>query len=192
MSTIKTFREMEEKDKNRADKSECILERTELIFENKHGSWNTNRFISIIDRKYDTCNALCMYKLWKDYIDEELFIDIKNNSFGKYCILIYDIKEFLSRIVKHQKIQTNEYVCHYSEVKYIDENVSFKNSDEVMVPFTKLNRFAHQREFRVIIDTKLEVDKFYIHDIGDLTDISINTTLEKINSELKRISLQNK
>ena len=137
----------------------------------------TDGTITTLSKKFDYCNVLCLYSLWKNIENEQLIIDKRNKIFGKYCTVITDIEEFLNRVVK--AVEKENYVYRIQNVNYINKNFEYKIDDQE-IPFTKFDIFSYQKEFRIAIDTKRNKNEPYKLEIGDLRDITITTTFDKI------------
>lgn len=188
MNTLKYFKDKEKSDIARSDKLEAIFEHKQqnvdaiqigtLWF---HKEDIHSGSITKTTTKFDFCNVLCLYALWKKTESEQIVVDEKNKSFGKYCVCITDIKEFLNRIKK--VIDEEDIVCHYMSVDYIDKSQGH-TIEENKIPFTKFDNFAYQREFRIAIDTKKNINEAHILEIGNLRDIAFITTIDKINAQL--------
>lgn len=190
MNTLKFFKENENLDIARADKLETIKEHKKQIFDaiqigkllltEKNGEITDGR-ITKQSKKFDYCNVLCLYSLWKNIENEQLVIDKRNKIFGKYCTVITDIEEFLNRVVK--AVEKENYVYRIQNVNYINKNFEYK-IDNQEIPFTKFDNFSYQKEFRIAIDTKRNINEPYILDIGNLKDIAFATTIDKINEDI--------
>lgn len=186
MNTLKYFKKEESLNTARSDQFETIREHKQqipdaiqigkLLFTKDNGEIisGTNTKIS---GKFDNCNILSLYSLWKETEDEKIVIDKKNKEFGNYCIVITNVKEFLNRIVNASKKEN--YIYRIDSVKYINRNLEYKIDDQE-IPFTKFDTFSYQREFRIAIDTKKNINKPYILRIGNLKDIVVLTTFDKI------------
>ena len=190
MNTLKFFKKNESLDIARSDKLETIKEHKQQIadfieFANlsflKDKGEITGGTITEISKKFDYCSILCFYSLWKNTEDEQIVIDERNKRFGEYCIVITDIKEFLNRVVR--ATDKNKFVCHHMKVNYINKNLEYKIKEKE-VPFTKFDNFNYQREFRVAINTKRNMNQHYILEVGSLKDIAFISTIYKINDDL--------
>ncbi len=184
MNTLKYFKDLDNNDLNRSDRFEAItsnikLEKIQLgdfVYPVSSGT------IISTSNNYNYCNVFCMYLLGTSNNDEVLFIDKRNKEFGKFCVYIYDINSFLERIVK--KIEELSIVCHYQKITYIEKNKEYSQIDNNQIVFTKFNEFDYQKEFRIIIDTKMVENKPYELVIGDLNDIATPTSIDNINKIL--------
>lgn len=188
MNTLKYFKEKEYLDKARADKFETIFSHKQQKFDfiNINGTYFTNTqiqkgSITSISQRFDLCNIFCLFALWKEKEDDKIFIDEKNKTFGKYCICITDVQEFLNRVIK--VIEKENIECSFMKVNYINKDEDYKiDIDEV--PFTKFDNFKYQNEFRIAIDTKKNINKSYILEIGDIRDIAFSTSIDELNQSL--------
>lgn len=191
MKTLKSFKEYEKSDFNRSDKFEAIVKHNHVHYDAiqiedlvilkeeispSHETTNT--------RKYDYCNIFCMYALWPEKEEETLIIDDKNKEFGDFCVCIVNPKEFIERVV--QKTREQKIACHCMKVKYINKSLFNGQIKDLEVPFTKFDHFDYQKEFRIAIDRKKNVDEHYSLDIGDIRDIAFVTSIDKINSSLQK------
>lgn len=186
MNTLKYFKENENLDIARADKLETIKEHKKQtpdaiqigkLLLTKENEEITDGKITTLSKKFDYCNVLCLYSLWKNIENEQLVIDKRNKIFGVYCTVITDIEEFLNRVVK--AVEKESYIYRIQNVNYINKNLEYKIDDQE-IPFTKFDIFSYQKEFRITIDTKRNKNEPYKLEIGDLRDIAIETTFDKI------------
>lgn len=184
MNTLKFFKDGELLDIARTDKLEAVQAHMtpDLM---QIGMLNIPKsecgIMTINTTKYDLCNVLCLYTLCKETQDGVTIIDDKIKNFGDYCVCITDIKEFLKRVVR--ATDKNDFVCHHMKVNYINKNLEYKIKEKE-VPFTKFDNFNYQREFRVAINTKRNMNQHYILEVGSLKDIAFISTIYKINDDL--------
>lgn len=186
MNTLKHFKENESLDIARLDKFETIIKHKKsnidavqigkLLFSRRKGELQGGS-TTLTTRNYDLFNVLCLYSLWKDAENEHIVMDKRNKIFGEYCIVIINVKEFLKRVV--YATNKENFVCHHSKINYINKNQN-ATIEEKKIPFTKFDSFSYQREFRIVIDTKRNIDKYYTLEIGDLRDIIKITTFDNI------------
>ncbi len=191
MNTLKKFKEYDKSDTNRSDKFEALIsnQKPDLVQIGKLSFPKKDcGFMKLNSLEYDYCNLLCMYKLWMENENDILSIDSKNKEFGSCCVIIHNVNLFLKKIT--EKTDSKDIVCHYNEVKYINKNKEFKNLNDFDIPFTKFSEYKYQREFRIAIDTKRNVNEPYILNIGDIRNICEITTIEKINQQLKNYYLK--
>ncbi|BFU78847.1 hypothetical protein ALC152_20620 [Arcobacter sp. 15-2] len=181
MNTLKYFKEDERLDIARLDRCETIVENFKpnyLQIETFVVPKDELCMMTKVTKKYDLCNIFCMLSIWKEYEEEKISLDEKNKEFGNYCIVITNFTEFLKRIDNATNLKNIE-KSDYSKIDYIDKNKKNKIKEN-MIPFTKFDNFSYQREFRIAINTKRNVNKPFILDIGDLRDIAVATTYDKI------------
>jgi hypothetical protein len=110
-----------------------------------------------------SCNLYCMFAITKPN-DGEL-VDPKNLEFGDSCVLVLNPTEFLSRVVRAAKYAGLNYI-EYRLVEYYDgEEYSGETGR-----FRKRSKFAHQNEFRIVIEPGSEDPRRL--SVGSLIDIT--------------------
>lgn len=134
--------------------------------------------VAFYDSQYNSVKIYCFSILdinenvrnKKEIRIKDLF-DFDKNELGNYLVLIADVPELLKRM----SASLDAYDLGYGSVDYYDCSASHQ---ALSVPiFMKSNKFAHQQEFRVVIDTDEAEDtddakKAFVTDIGSLEDIA--------------------
>jgi hypothetical protein len=110
-----------------------------------------------------SCNVYCMFAVTKP-VDGEL-VNPKNLEFGDSCVLVSNPTEFLSRVLGAVKAAGLSYL-EYRLVEYYDgEEYSGETGR-----FRKRSKFAHQNEFRIVIEPGSETPRQI--SVGSLLDIT--------------------
>jgi hypothetical protein len=91
-------------------------------------------------------------------------LDKRNMQFGDSFLVVFNPKEFLSRIEDAIKITNFDY--KWGLVKYYDDQIH----DGELGIFYKSNRFDHQNEFRIFVHRNFKSP--LILNIGNMDDIS--------------------
>jgi hypothetical protein len=108
------------------------------------------------------CNLFCLYAITAP-VNGTLFPS-EYEWFGDSMVLVLNTGEFLNRVVAGAKARNFSGKCKL--VEYFDDEAYTGKLDR----FCKSDRFAHQREFRIAIDSAGK-DPLVL-DIGDLSDIT--------------------
>ena len=90
-------------------------------------------------------------------------LDDKDMQFGDTFLVIFNPKEFLSRIDKAMK--RNNLYYKWGLVNYYDD----QNQEGELGIFYKSNKFKHQNEFRIFVENELKSP--LILNIGNIEDI---------------------
>jgi len=129
-------------------------------------------------------NAFCMYSICPQHFLVESnykILDIPKNvtkGFGDTTILIADPVEFLKRI--ETKLNELGYKYTFGFVTYYNEE-SYEGN---LNAFWKRRRYSTQREFRILVENK--VDSFLKFEIGSIQDIA-----KAINNKMVKYSMEN-
>ncbi len=102
---------------------------------------------------------------------------------GKYCVVILNASEFISRC--KSAIKKLNFKGNLGLVEYYDENKFHGNMTKGKLGYQKRSLFAQQREYRIKIDTNSSSSEPYTLYVGDLNDIATITTPEEFNKNLK-------
>jgi hypothetical protein len=108
------------------------------------------------------CNVFCLHAITAP-VNGTLFPS-EHVWFGDSMVLVVNTQEFLNRVVAAAKAQNLSGKSKL--VEYFDDEVYTGKLDR----FWKANRFAHQREYRIAIDSPGKGP--LVLDIGDITDIT--------------------
>lgn len=115
--------------------------------------------------------------------EEVLKIHPQNISLGQHTVVITNVKEFLRRVKAAAEEQNvalrGGLVDYYNPISFHGQ---FAEND---VPFKKQLRFAHQREYRFVIDRQPGKVEPYSLLIGDLRDIAHVISVEDLNNGIK-------
>jgi hypothetical protein len=109
-----------------------------------------------------TCNVFCMFAV-NTPIEGSIFPN-SNEWFGDSFVLFKNTPEFLSRI--KTAAERSGFAVSAGMIEYYDEAIYSGKTGR----FRKQSHFAHQREFRVILESTLNAP--LVFDLGDLTDIT--------------------
>ena len=92
-------------------------------------------------------------------------------NFGKYAVVIKDIDEFFCRIAKASR--QSEFQVFRRLVAYYDPEIGNPlHPDDFRIVFAKRKEFAHQREYRIAIDTGTTDHEPITFNIGSIEDIA--------------------
>ena len=108
------------------------------------------------------CNLFCLYSITAP-VSGTLFPS-EYEWFGESMVLVLNTQEFLNRVSAAAKARNLS--GKGKLVEYFDDETYTGKLDR----FRKSNRFAHQREYRIAIDSP--GDDPLVLDIGDITDIT--------------------
>lgn len=139
-------------------------------------------------------NVFCIYSLNSrgyNTISAETLLDFKRTlelhescfGLGKFCVVILNATQFIERC--KSAIEKKNFNGNLGLVDYFNEHEFHGNMPEDTLGFQKRSLFAHQREYRVKIDTNSEEPKPYFLDVGDLSDIALITTPKEFNEKLE-------
>lgn len=172
-NSIRTFRQIESRDRNRCDKREGAY-KTEIL----NPEWLTVsvdgkqfpfEFISarlnLFDKEIENHKLYCLFGFKKDCAYGVPFINKKNCAFGDKALLITDSYKFISRIESRLKEQILNY--RFDWVNYYKE----ASINDGLSVFDKPVDFEYQSEFRFYIQH--EDPEPLVISIGSIEDISI-------------------
>jgi hypothetical protein len=108
------------------------------------------------------CNIFCLYAITAP-VNGTLFPP-EHGWFGDSMVLVLNAEEFTNRVVAGAIAQNLSGRC--KRVEYFDDEAYTGKLDR----FLKSKRFAHQREYRIAIDSP--GTEPLVLDIGDITDIT--------------------
>jgi len=145
--------------------------------------------IVIQTKAFDNFNIFCMYAInsgnFKELNDDNyeefmnsLRIHKKNNEFGNFCVIVTNVTEFFER-VKQAIIKNN----FYMKANFIDYyNDEFHGSfSGIEALFHKKKQFAHQNEYRIVINNMTNNNQAYRLEIEDIRDICSISSIDEIN-----------
>ena len=90
---------------------------------------------------------------------------------GGYAVVIKDIDEFFCRIARASR--QSEYQVFRRQVEYYDPEIgTILHPDDLRIVFAKRKEFAHQREYRIAIDTGTAGHAPITFNIGSIEDIA--------------------
>jgi hypothetical protein len=138
-------------------------------------------------------NVFCIYSLnssGHDSVSSDTLAEFRRTlelhetcfGLGKYCVVIRNASEFISRCTS--AIKKLNVDGSLGLVEYFNEHEFHGKMPDDKLGYQKRSFFKHQREYRVKIDTRRANPKPYILDIGDLTDISSISTPKVFNESL--------
>lgn len=136
-------------------------------------------------------NILCMYapniKKDKSYSLEEyeeiVKIPKEAENLGNYLVVITKPDIFFERLIA-EVVDKKQYTLRKTLVIYKDFSKSFSINEEA-IGFVKSDVFAHQKEYRILIDKSGEDDIHLDLEIGSLKDIAILIPTSDFNSSFK-------
>lgn len=94
------------------------------------------------------------------------------SKLGDYAVIINEPEVFLSKLIgRAQELYNEGQIAWYQSraVSYYDEiNESLSLENELEAPFYKQSKYSHQQEYRFLLINKLNINKPYVLDIGDI------------------------
>lgn len=199
MNTLNSFRNyIDEHANNIGDKLEGIstiyLDKNniEITFSYGDASHNISDFnsLTISPTHILNQNVFCMYApnidseagVTMDQFRDRLSLQEEAEKLGDYMVVITNIGEFFKRF--ESEINRLGYFARGRLVEYADLTKQTVIDDD-KVGFVKSTDYAHQKEFRVIVDTKRGVDDYIEVEIGSLSDITILINTCDFNNSFK-------
>lgn len=179
-NSIKYFRELEKTDKNRHDDREGAF-KTEILDPEKLSLSKDGKKLPVtftffrlnkFDNSIDQHKLYCMFGFKEKHMTGKPFVDERNITFGDKALIVFDTKEFVTRIKRELNSKnlkySFDYVSYYEE-KDINKNLSI---------FNKPKRFSYQNEFRFYIQH--EDPSPLVIEIGSIEDISVIIDVEDL------------
>jgi len=144
---------------------------------------------------YDDYHIFCMYALWTDGFEciggkieydnneseklkSQLKIDERCFKFGDYAVVVPAV-QFIERT--RQTITRINKTARLNLVRYLDGN---KFNGEVKIseiPFSKLNEFSYQNEFRICLDNQTKGKDSFTLQIGSIKEFSAMVQSSNLN-----------
>jgi len=208
LSFFKNDKNEDEHSKGRADSNEAVAhwwQPEDLIIKlNIHGIGEvtiTNEDLAApVTAGSDFHNhwhIFCMYAMWTDgfecidgridYAKEDaeklkaqLMIDERCFQLGEYAVVVPAV-QFINRV----KIACKEKQRRIKLVDYFDGEKFNGSIDEVEIPFSKLDIFSYQKEFRICIDNQTKGDDPYILELGSIKEFSAIVKSSDLNALFK-------
>lgn len=118
-----------------------------------------------------------------DEFELALRIPSQNLSLGMHTIVVTNVKDFLQR-VKTAAIK-NHVTLRGGLVEYYDPATFHGHFPEHQAPFKKQNQFAHQREYRLVLDRQADEGSPYVLNVGNLRDIAHVISIDSLNTSIK-------
>jgi len=116
-------------------------------------------------RKTASCNVYCMVAV-TNLVDGEL-VPNEVTGLGDWFVIVTNIHEFLCRVLSAAKDESNSVnQLEYGLVEYYDADDYSGETGR----FRKRSRFAHQREFRIVVEPGFDVPRKLC--VGSLLDIT--------------------
>ena len=114
-------------------------------------------------------------------------IDDCIKDFGGYAVVVTKAQEFLRRVQVAMKRMGEEKRIlegrsHFVEY-YDPDTFNMEISREIEIPFYKRNKFRHQKEYRIVVNTGTVGRDHRTIDIGDIQDITVAKKTEDIYRE---------
>lgn len=141
-------------------------------------------------KAFENYKIFCMYAInsgnfqelndenYEQFIDT-LRIDKENKNFGDFCVIVTDVKEFLNRVknsVKKKNLSMNAKLVNYYDANSF--NGSFNGIEAI---FHKRSSYAHQNEYRIVVNNDISDNQAYRLEIGDIRDICSISSMDEIN-----------
>ena len=139
-------------------------------------------------------NVLCFYagyirnynsQLTEAEIKNQLIIPRQCDKFGQYAVVIKDGAEFFKRV--KQATNARDYREAHGIVKYYDPDTFHGNFPGISGAFRKQERFSYEQEYRIVIETGIAGTWPLVLDIGDISDITMPSSIQEINQNLQVI-----
>lgn len=205
MNTAKYFAELEGDVSGRADHEESTVaqfqpDRIELLI-NGHqiDSRDMAQPLRISRPGLLECNIFCMYEVGtdlevctRDELREALTVSEDTLKMGSYVVMATNARAFLDR-VESAASSLGDVFMKGGRVRYYDPSThhGFLPEDDWM--FVKSDRFEHQREYRIVLDTKGRNNGgAFILNIGELADICVLMSAEEFAEQLQMIEIRPK
>ena len=131
------------------------------------------------------CIRNCGQEFSKDVseIRNLVLIPKKWEQLGRFAIVIRNGPEFLNRVTTSAK--QNGYREAHGLVKYYDPNTFSGNFPGISGAFMKQEKYRYQSEYRMVLETGNIGSGALILNIGNISDISMLTTIPEINQNLE-------
>ena len=144
---------------------------TDIMLDGHKFTKNSGTVSASLSSEHNTIKIFCATLISRrDSIREDLkILDDRVKDFGESYLVIYNLKEFFSRLlVALERDKTLGKIVEYEskKIKYVDQE--FYDGD--FGPFRKFSQFRHQKEWRLAIQSKTLNE--YRLDIQDIADIS--------------------
>ena len=138
-------------------------------------------------------NIFCMFAWTAPTGGGQMIVDLESQlgpldqlrkEFGDYAVVITNVTEFLGR-VGHAARQLDTGIARM--VRYVDPTTHRTDTrdDPMMIPLVKINRFSHQKEYRVALRMNRQPAGPYILSIGSIRDIAQLQRTEDIYGSVK-------
>ena len=138
-------------------------------------------------------NIFCMFAWTSPTGGGQMLIDLKSQlgpldqlrkEFGDYAVVITNVTEFLRR-VGHAARQLDTGMGRM--VRYVDPTTyrTDTRDDPMTIPLVKINRFSHQKEYRIALRTNRKPAGPYTLSIGNIRDITQLLRTEDIYGSIK-------
>lgn len=120
-------------------------------------------------------------------LDSELRLSEECKKFGNYVIAITNVTEFTDRIKEY--CSQNSYGLIAKLVEYYDPDVFhgyFEGLHGMEAAFRKNKKYEREQEYRFLINTRRLDGPLYMDvDIGDLSGITMRTSIDEINRTIQ-------
>jgi hypothetical protein len=125
-------------------------------------------------------SALC----WGDNLEGKKILDERMKGFGNSVVIINNVKEFLARLEKTLDKLCPDTINRLSTdvVKYYDPN---KHHGDLDI-FCKSDEYSYQREWRIGVAKKDNIQNDFSFKIGNIKDISTILKIEDFRNEVSR------
>ena len=101
---------------------------------------------------------------------------------GEYMVIILNSQEFFNRFSRAVDKMGCRARGHLIEYRDFTQPVSLKDDE---IGFVKRLEYAHQNEYRIMLDTGRNTDEFVDMEIGTLNDIAILIDTKDFNDSFK-------
>jgi hypothetical protein len=144
--------------------------------------------VIIQGRDADALNVLCLYAATRGTFEklsaenvgafrEHLRVPERCQKMGRFVVLVHPVNDFIKRFVA--AAERNRFSIQGKLVDYFDPDVFSGNIEHPA--FMKQQKFAWQREYRLVLDRNVTKAAPYILDMGPLSDLCTIVDAARLN-----------
>lgn len=160
---------------------------------------NEKKYIKLIDYICNISNEICFTSFHQYHLDEQTGVDIlneykqrckeKHHEIQKW----YDAKEtFLMKLLKKQKIRTEEEFLEYKEQIYLADMSLCKKMDEVIESLIKNeDQRDYQDVFKIIANDFKEIE-IHLFDSTTISLMPLDLVIYRLSDTIKELLLKTK
>ena len=194
------FKSLEERDQNkRGDQHESniIWGQPGIIRIEINGHDLSNDLagpVSVSSDYLNELNVLCMHAGYIKYVNgqsiedlsqirERLLIPPECKKFGRFAVMIKNGPEFFNRV--ESAALSNDYPIARGLVEYYNPDIYTGSFPGISGAFRKQEKFKPEREYRIAFDSGNTGTNATVLDIGNIEDITMRSTIDEINQNMK-------